>query len=502
MVSLMTSMPEHDYIQSYEASIKALAVNPGDRDMQYKAVLALARMGSLDFALKEYERYNMHNVQNHEDIMSLSGRLSKDLHLATKGKTSLDYALSSAEKYEEAYQKTQGYYSGINAATMAFLANMPLDIVTARVSNILGQLPPPENLSPQDHYFIEATRAECFLLLQETEKVKEILQGAIAFDPLNYAAHATTLKQFKLILEKRREDQSWLANFQPPRPVHYAGNIWDHSDSSNLALKVSDLIQQQDIGFGYGALAAGADIVIAEALLLEGVELNVFLPSSIDSFIAHSVKPFGDAWVPRFKACLQQAYSCTCLPDSGEGVNQAQNILVAQMAMGQAILRSHHIGVAPSQILMRAPNSANSLTNLHGVEWKAAGLDQLYIDVNKDFKLGKARLIKSEEFSVLVKSSAKAEFETASSFKSAMSEFFESPKDDKVMFGLTFDLSGAETELEAIMSRTMEGTIFVSEAVASYAALKHKQDYKVTFAGTSLDKTGKAIRSYTLQSLT
>ena len=78
MVSLMTSMPEHDYIQSYEASIKALAVNPGDRDMQYKAVLALARMGSLDFALKEYERYNMRNVQNHEVIMSLSGRLSKD----------------------------------------------------------------------------------------------------------------------------------------------------------------------------------------------------------------------------------------------------------------------------------------------------------------------------------------------------------------------------------------------------------------------------------------
>jgi len=110
-----------------------------------------------------------------------------------------------------------------------------------------------------------------------------------------------------MILEKRGESIAWLSKFYPPTAMHYAGHInlgLSTTDQKRLKLSVADKIQQNDIGFGYGALAAGSDILIAEALLAEGGELHVILPSNQKEFLEHSVKPFGAQWVKRFKTCL------------------------------------------------------------------------------------------------------------------------------------------------------------------------------------------------------
>lgn len=501
MIINMPSENEHNHIQFYEKAVHALNKTPNNRELQHKAVLALARAGSTDFALKEYNRYGLGSVRNHEDIMALGARLSKDLYLRSKGKQALTHAQDAAHKYEMAFQDTNGYYSGINAATMALMADMPSDMIIERVHRVLEQLPVSDDLSSEERYFIQATRAECFLLLGERSKAEDILKQAIAFDPLNYSAHASTLKQFRLILEKRRQDQHWLFTHQPPRPLHYAGHIWKHSNqaTNDFALQISDMIQQHDIGFAYGALAAGADIVIAEALLLEGAELNLFLPSSIDSFIKDSVRPFGDAWVPRFKACLAKAHSCKSLADTDEGVNLDQNILSARVAMGQAILRSEQLDVSACQLLIRDQSRHGSLTTHHYEDWTAANLEQLSVDLAEEFKLQKARAINPQDIHVLLSRSTTTAPQKYPSFISAISDVFDSPIDSETMLGVHFDIPGAETELEAIMSKRLEGTVLLSEVMASYIALKYRSDYKVVYAGTAIDKDGKHVRCYTLQ---
>jgi len=192
-----------DYLNDYDTAITALKTDPNNPELKHQAVLALARAGSLEFALKEYQRYALEKIRHHEDIMALGGRLYKDLYLQNSGKEALEYAQKSAAKYEAAFQDTQGYYSGINSAAMALISDMPWYIVKTRVENILTLLPPTENLSPENHYFVEATRAECLLILGQSSEAKNALRKAITFDPLNYTAHASTLKQFKLILDKR-----------------------------------------------------------------------------------------------------------------------------------------------------------------------------------------------------------------------------------------------------------------------------------------------------------
>jgi hypothetical protein len=49
------------------------------------------------------------------------------------------------------------------------------------------------------------------------------------------------------------------------------------------------------------------------------------------------------------------------------------------------------------------------------------------------------------------------------------------------------------------MSKRLEGTVLLSEVMASYIALKYRSDYKVVYAGTAIDKDGKHVRCYTLQ---
>jgi hypothetical protein len=178
-------------ISTYDATVAALTQSPNDPALQHRAVLALARAGSLDFAWAEYRRYGLDGVTAHpdatllEDIMGLGARLLKDLFLASSGKEAKDYALQSAEKYEAAFKLTKGFYSGINAATMALMGGMPEAIITDRAKDILRQLPLPETPDKETLYFIEATRAEALLILGKAYKSRAALRIAIRHDPQN-----------------------------------------------------------------------------------------------------------------------------------------------------------------------------------------------------------------------------------------------------------------------------------------------------------------------------
>jgi len=74
----MTVAQHYNYILSYEHAIEALKERPGDNELQHQAVLSLARSGALDFAIAEYHRFGLNDITDHEDIMALNGRLSKE----------------------------------------------------------------------------------------------------------------------------------------------------------------------------------------------------------------------------------------------------------------------------------------------------------------------------------------------------------------------------------------------------------------------------------------
>jgi len=87
-----------------------------------------------------------------------------------------------------------------------------------------------------------------------------------------------------LILTELGADKTWLEPHRPPRSLHYAGHMAMAVDDVDVGRQIRRIINTEHIGYGYGALAAGADICIAEALLEAGAELHLVLPMAPDSF--------------------------------------------------------------------------------------------------------------------------------------------------------------------------------------------------------------------------
>lgn len=501
----MTLIHPHDYIQSYEAGIEALKTHPLDRDVQHKVVLSLARAGALDFALSEYDRYGLAAVRDHEDIMALNGRLSKDLYLRSSGAKALKYAGEAARKYEAAFQSTLGYYSGINSATMALMADMSAERVMARIEAIKALLPVSLKVTPTERYFIEATRAECLLLEGERSKAAAALHVAIDFDPLNYAAHATTLKQFLMISRKRGEPLDWLSEFRPPHPLHYAGHIRleeTEIDQDALEISISDALQYEDVGFGFGALAAGGDILFAENLLEQGAELHVILPCPRDIFKRESVTPFGEIWGPRFENCIARASSVRILSQTAKWPNETLNRLCGLSAMGHAVLQGGSLSVDPLQMLILKDAQAPSYTATHAQDWAGTGYRQFRFADGTHHPFNSAGPGVSSNIACALKQAGEATLTSYPDVMSAVEAAFTiRAKQETAQIALHLEMEADESE--TILDQILEGgaphSLLASEAFASVFAAIAGRRFNITYAGQVAKGASTPIRCYTIQ---
>ncbi|MCF6221094.1 MAG: TRAFs-binding domain-containing protein [Robiginitomaculum sp.] len=390
----------HNYLSAYDNAVIALKSSADNPELQHQAVLALARAGALDFAWAEYERYGLGRITEYgdktilEDIMSLKGRLLKDMALRAKsqncGDICADFSRRSATAYERAFVATQGYYSGINVATMSLLGGRKERTIRAKTEAVLDILPNTKAMTQEETYYIEATRAEALLLMGHKNQAGDHFQNTVMHDPLNYTAHATTLKQFRNILDVRGEDAAWLEPFSPPTAVYFAGHIFTNDNKgkaylaeqvqADLRAEICDQIQRHDIGFGYGALAAGSDILIAETLLEQGAELHVILPAPVDQFIETSVTPFGTDWDARFDACLMRANSVTICKNTGsQWPDKTSTTYASQTAMGKTVMRANTLYSRAAQLLVWDEDTANSATTTDALCWRESGHKQIII---------------------------------------------------------------------------------------------------------------------------
>ena len=494
----MTDLVISDPLRAYEAALEALSLHSSDLSAQHQAVLALARMGSLDFALAEYDRLGLDKIRNHEDVQALGARLLKDLYQRGAALYTLRYARKSAKKYQQAFDDSQGYYSGVNAATMALLSDAPYADIVTQADAVLSLLPAPDDLSPEEHYFIEATRAECLLLKGKISSAKDILRQAVAFDPLNYLAHASTLRQFRLIIKKQSGDQNWLSALTPPRPIHFAGHLWDDDIQidQDLPTQLADIIQEYDIGFGYGALAAGADILIAEALLREGAELNVILPEPVDQFVERSVRPYGTGWIARFETCVDQAKSILSLPRLRPGQSQAQTVLAAHMAMGKAILRGDQLGSDPQQLLIQDLGRTSSMTTRLKADWIETDRVSHSVPQSLPRTSTPNTMPDADMLRLCLMRIGDDHVDTYDDIDNALRA---ANIASEARVALHYHLSGADAELRTILRATRSPGLFVSEAVAMEIALNRRESYEVIFAGLAKSDSG-SVRIYQLQS--
>jgi hypothetical protein len=365
-----------DLLVAFDLAERAHEEHPDDVWLTHRSVLALARAGSTDEARRRFAALGLEATDS-DDVQALGARIAKDQALAAAPGSRRVLAERAAGMYRRIFERTGDYYPCVNAATMMLVAGR-----TAQSTALAGAALAAVQADPTNSYYRAASEAEARLLLGQVEPARRALQVAAGLHAGDYAALASTRRQLRLICGEAAIGEDVLDEIAGPLVVHYCGHritgpggAFPAESEPSVAAQIAALIDREPPGFAYGALANGADILLAEAMLAAGAEVHVVLPYRREEFVRHSVADAGAQWTGRFERCLSRAASVTY---ATEGSYLGDDVLYrygAELAMGLALLRARYLDSPVRQIALWDGRAArgDAGTALDVATWRQTG---------------------------------------------------------------------------------------------------------------------------------
>lgn len=367
-----------ELLTAFDLAERGLAEHPDDLALKHRAVLALARAGATAQAAERFLEYGLAEVKD-EDVASLRARIAKDAAVGARGDERRRRAGRAAELYAAVHARTGGYYPAINAATLWLLAG-ERERARSLATTVLRVL----TEAGDESYYAAATEAEARLLLGDTASAAVAVAVAASRHNGDDGALATTRRQLRLICEAESLDPDLLAPLSGPGVAYYCGHIitaegaagrFPAAAEERVRAAIAQAVERHPVGYGYGALAGGADIMWAEALLAAGAELHVVLPFAHDEFVESSVASCGPRWVERFERCRDAATEVRYATD---GAFLGDDVLLryaSELAMGRTLLRASFLDVMPWQLAVwdGEPASGAAGTAIDIATWRRGG---------------------------------------------------------------------------------------------------------------------------------
>ncbi|HKM72072.1 MAG TPA: TRAFs-binding domain-containing protein [Stellaceae bacterium] len=342
-----------DHLLAYDLAMRGLDEHPQDPALKHAAVLALARSGATAKASERYLEFGLGDVPRtgisaslYTDIASLGARIAKDLALAASTENRRELLTEAATRYHKIFDETGDYYPGVNAATLALLAGYAPEAraLAASVRTIckrrIGE-------GLERGYYVWATLAEANLIADDEAAAAEALAQARGAADAKPDALATTRKQLRVLCAAAGVPPSLLDTLRPATVFHYAGHLiggrLSETQAAALEPRIDAVLSGNQAGVGFGSLASGADIVIAEALLRRGADLELVFPFRLDEFCEISVRPAGKSWIERFERCLARARSRTFATDDSYLGDEYLFTYTTWLGIGLALQRAQSL---------------------------------------------------------------------------------------------------------------------------------------------------------------
>jgi len=390
-----------EYLTAFDAADRALADTFDDAELQHLAVLALARAGATDTAAERLvssgllERADRLPIGLAEDVYALEARIAKDRATAAPSASRVGLAAVAARHYENVFVRFRRTYTGVNAATMWCVAG---DVersrqLAAEVLDILAVAVDGSLSTASDDYWSAATGGEALLLLGEVAAAQRALVRASACGA-DIASRASTRRQLALICEVLGLEPTVLDALPVPVVIHYCGHMPTNAageegrlrglDEQRVGREIAALIARCGNVIAHGSLAAGADILIAEAIIASGGELHVVLPFPAEQFVETSVVGAGDAWTDRFHGCLTRAASVNVVTGGRQGDDDAAYAYCSSIAMGGALVRARFMASRAEQLAVwdGRPTSREGGTAADIDRWRITGLPSTVVPVS------------------------------------------------------------------------------------------------------------------------
>lgn len=361
---------------AYDLALEALRRSPRDDRFKHRAALALARTGALDDALALFDSFQLAKNASDEDILCLGPRLRRDVACRTNPPDAGLLAMS-ARDYEAVYEKTGGYYPGVSAAATFAMAGdraHAADIgrkVAAACESLLDTID-----EDDPSYYARASLGEALLIAGDRAGAERAFAAARGAEDFSPGKAATTRKQLRRLAAPLAFDPAWIDRALPQRgALYFSGPIVaEDADENALARAIDDFLEDHEVATAFGALAAGADIIIAERLLEAGVALNIQLPLAPEAFLARSVAPYGDGWRRRFITCLERAQTIEW--NRTARIGPAAYTLGARVSMGKAIAQARALDGQALGFFAVRRRGTDETSISHGNErhWRSLGL--------------------------------------------------------------------------------------------------------------------------------
>ena len=353
------------------------------------AIAALTRAGASARAWELFVANGWNSRTDDPAALSIKGRLLKDRARLRRGAERAALFAAAADAYGMAHALAPAPYRAINAATALLLAGDPrgAEEGARNVLDLLAQAGP----ATDTPYYLAATRAEALLLLGDQTGAEQALAQAVAADPDGWEDRAVTLRQLREILRAQTIEAPWLNRFVPPASLHFAGHMGIVAGGPGeiaLSEATDALLARYGIGFGWGALAAGSDIIIAERLVAAGAELHVVLPCPPQVFAAQSVAPAGGDWLTRYERLLGLAASSRVAGYSPATVHDPLATLHAGiLAIGGTQLNARRLGAACLQLLVEDETGGGPNTARQATLWPTGTLGQERLRIARDARV-------------------------------------------------------------------------------------------------------------------
>ena len=311
----------------------------GQFEAKYLMMLALANAGSTRHALEQYRKLELQPDELNEDWLALEGRLLKDMAIQSLPESRTLF-LSSAAAYQHSHERTGGYFSAVNAATMYALGGeKPRSIALAReVLSMVGAISPRDD---RDHFYLLATEAEASLLLGDLRRCEECLRAANRLLPDDLNSRSRTRSQLKLVCRLLAIKE------KPYRLLSMPPVIYVDTDTQDSQRKVSSPLMDQlgDVSpLIFLGLLAPAQLIDAEHCIERGARLFAVIPGARGDEIGRWHRSYGSAWAGRFARCLEQAHEVSVARGFLPGETEFCLSYIANMSLGLSRLTAKRLG--------------------------------------------------------------------------------------------------------------------------------------------------------------
>jgi class 3 adenylate cyclase/tetratricopeptide (TPR) repeat protein len=387
---------------AYDIVAEGLKLWPQENRLRQLMALALLRSGAVQQALALLQKL-FDEGNRDEETLGLLARAHKDCanRASDPGEKTRQWELAY-ETYASAYERTRGYWSGINAATIARYLNAPEQamVLANRVTAQCLQELSGKTGNAGELYWLQATLGEAALIRGEvSDAIKWYTQAARGAEG-RYGDLASTRRNARLLFTVMDLDpdqtQRIEACFRIPPVVVFAGHMIDQPGrlkprfpnylAPRVYQEITDVLERLDARIGVASAACGSDILFLEAMLKRQGEINIILPHLKEEFIKHSVTLIPDSdWGPRFEAVLEQAAQVIIASDNRASGNAMVYEYANLLLDGLAILRAKMLDteLIPLAVWDGAAGDGPGGTSSLVQHWRSHGLEPEIIDINR-----------------------------------------------------------------------------------------------------------------------